>query len=311
MTLPNQRLILLNMAASEFFVSFMQCVEWTRHGVLDHSNNKLQGHPYCYVERFFTYCSLFGNRLFMLHLIVDRLLDIRLNMKYDVYFHKGTLMRIIAGLWSVAAIIAIILDVVFRCRADKDFIYVYFGLDLTIVLTAIATYSYFYYRVRVMLKFEGGLITRRRYKFLVPFVMVLTYIVFNFTSTSIFTSFHWIKLSRTTTKLMQRIAVCLLFCGWISDAVIYIILQKDIRAMLSKCIVMATRSRRVSDSTYIFGSSPMVSTRLNIISTPAPHKLNTSQSNGSINPSEQLENGRILLNNRENEQKLFDREATS
>ena len=243
MKLENQRLILLNMAASECFACFMQTVEWVRVKVVKYTTKEIVGHPYCYVERFWTYSSYIIMKLLMLYLICDRFLNIHLVVKYGVLFHKGTVRKIISSLWLVAGILAIILDISFHCAADAGILILFFALDLMVAISATLTYIYFYFKVRTSTAFRKDnapaiLQSRKKkeqHKFLVPFVMVLAYIVFNCTSTLLFTTMHFSKgLAEVTVQIMHEIAVLSMIIGCIADAVIYTLLQKDVYLVITR-----------------------------------------------------------------------------
>ena len=237
MKLINQRLILLNLSAAECMNSLLKVVEWVRREGLAHSDEDIQGSPYCYVESFLSFSSTLSVKFLMFYLIVDRLVDIHLNMVCTADFNKSIIMKIFGVVWLLAAVLGAVLDVGFKCKEDSPFLYyVFFGLDVLIFVLCIATYRYFYTKVRSRSQWRK--VSR---KFLIPFFMMLTYVVFNITSTTIITV---TKFMDDTSKTVQNtlpygntlpyVAQCLIFTGWIFHAIIYISLQKQVRNLITK-----------------------------------------------------------------------------
>ena len=198
-------------------------------------------HPYCYGERFWTYFSYIVIRLLMLHLICDRFLNIHLSMEYSVLFHKGIIRRLIGFLWLVAGILVIILDITFNCSAEAEIILVFLILDIMVAIAGSTTYTYFYFKIRTSLRFHRENTSailhdkqKQQQKFLVPFVMIFTYIFFNCTSTLLFASLKFSKgLTKDTLKILHTTAVLFWIIGCITDVIVYTFLQKDVYLILS------------------------------------------------------------------------------
>ena len=235
MRLFNQRLILLNMAASECLFCLSEVIQWTRFDLLQYSNYQIYGTAYCYIERLGSYVSFISSKLLMIYLLMDRFLDIYLSLKYRLYFHKSITLAIIALLWGIAATVATILDVIYKCRALSELIRVYIALHVTTLVLIMLTYSYFYIRLRNSIKFRKvnspTPLTRHRNNLMVPFLITLAYAVFNFTGMILLAILHFKKTfpSLSTLKAIYMTAMCLIIIGWISDATIYILLQNSIR----------------------------------------------------------------------------------
>ena len=71
-----------------------------------------------------------------------------------------------------------------------------------------------------------------------PFIITLTYILFNCSSALLFGIMTWAKNFISFTAISIYIsAISLLIIGWSSDAIIYSSLQKDVNAMLSKLFI--------------------------------------------------------------------------
>ena len=142
--LPNQRFLVLNLAVVEMlcgcymlmiFSVITSGIEW-RVNVL-----------YC--------VTIFGEtllytrvRLAVLHIIMDRFMEIYLNIKYPIYVTRKCSISVASLSWifsaTPAATSVILLDFQGRKTAHKFAIYSLLCLDILIFSSAIITYMYFY-----------------------------------------------------------------------------------------------------------------------------------------------------------------------
>ena len=131
-----------------------------------------------------------GIPLIVLHIIVDRFLEIHLNIKYPLIMRGKRLKITMLILWFVSTIFAVVV-LINDLYEISDIVWTIFdfvglALDLVIVVSAFSTYVYFYAKVKAIRKSESNteqMLSFVRKKFKIPCLMVLTYIVFNLTST--------------------------------------------------------------------------------------------------------------------------------
>ena len=241
MTLVNQRLILTNLAAAELLCSLTQVIEHTRVLFGLHIEVSL-GTEYCYIERFVTFLATIATKLLMIYLVLDRLFDIQLHLTYPMHFSKRRVIKILTAIWGISFAISISLDIVYECRSHTNTIMIlFFALDLLILIIAIMTYSIFYFKIRAVTEAvrrqsvaSNWNSVKKQRKFLVPFLMIATYIMFNTSGMAILVVY--VQLGRHPSSILLEIAVCLIFMGWILDSIIYIFIQKDVRKMLKNLI---------------------------------------------------------------------------
>ena len=175
-------------------------------------------------------------------------------------------MKIIGCLWFLAAGIAAILNFAYECGSHTEVFHWFFALDTIIVILAIAMFSSFYMKFRAkqispsMLQKQSG-----KYKFVVPFLLILTYIMFNITSFTLYASLALMKSnppSPSTVKDVKNAGVSLAIIGWISDALIYIYLQRDVSDMLSAIVrTFVPAFLRQNKDTNVESNNLIMSTR--------------------------------------------------
>lgn len=249
----NQRPLIMNLALIELVGSWYSV--FTDVVVLCREWNVYWEH----IHVFFVFVLYTVIRLAVLNIIIDRLLDIFFNLKYPLYVTKNTIFWILTVEWIVIASAAVVftLLVIFNICPLHDFYYflVYFhlSLDILITLVAMVTYIYFYFRVRSIMSTHQEVATRNKKmawrNFRVPLFMVISYILFNVTATvlKVVALQEFIEQSKEYTKhyiLLAGLSAILDTLGWISDALIYVFLQKKIRDVVTSHMQKLIRSNR-------------------------------------------------------------------
>ena len=171
----------------------------------------------------------------------DRFFEIFLNIKYPLYVTKKKLTWTVVFGWLIAFLFAICARI-FEIEGTFDAWTVIYStvlvLDIIIVLSAIITYTYFFLKVRKIQKqvTDNNKCTRKIVikRFKVPLLMVATFLLFNVISTVLIivlvTTFN--KLSETRSAVIRHTAELLTISGFMSDVVIYVFLQKNLRIRL-------------------------------------------------------------------------------
>ena len=200
-----------------------------------------------HVDYFFTLFIVGTNKLLMIYLIVDRLLDVQLHMRYPLYFTKKTVRKILLAIWLCCAIFSLTLVLFKRfdigsseSRGMVVLIYL-LGSDAVIVTSALVTYGVLYRKVRRFNKVDrkqqragrnGNLKRDHASKFLLPCLLIATYLAFNTTADlMIIYKYRFMRKSHART-LVSEIGHWLWILGFISDGALYIFLQKDIKKKL-------------------------------------------------------------------------------
>ena len=119
--------------------------------------------------------------------------------------------------------------------------YVSFILDTFIIVSAVWTYSYLFYKVLNILSSNvtsNGNETQKRsrhpsLKFLIPLLMIATYLAFNVSGTFIQNAagYNFNQMSRKD-LVMFHIGWLMIGIGYLTDAALYVFLQKDVRSFI-------------------------------------------------------------------------------
>ena len=200
----------------------------------------------------------------MLHLIFDRFADVYLNLKYKVYFTRSRIKGAHTATWIIAGIYGLLLGIIGHLRTPNGYPifhnkvnnYVSMILDMTILFSGLITFCYLFTKVRRIVEKDNAVIKsnldyKRKFptlKFVIPLLMVLTYLIFNVSAAIIskmaFQCRKWGDVEIENRKwhyyslyfLLTHIGWILVVIGYLSDAFLYIFLLKRIRAYVTdKC----------------------------------------------------------------------------
>ena len=227
--LKNQRIITLNLAIAEVLICLLNVI------ILITSHLKTLLTSRYIVILHCLYASLFLTiRFAMLHIIIDRFLDIWLNIKYPIYMSSKNLRRIILGQWflgfisSITTMLLTNYNIINKNAAGICRFY----LDIIIMIAAILTFIYLLVTVKNIVHDNAthGREQNRTpnvwFKLKIPMLMVATFLLFNVSGSMWY--FLDIRVSEYETPSYEVLNIC----GWISDSLIYIFLQKRVRRLL-------------------------------------------------------------------------------
>ena len=240
--LPNQRILTMALAIAEMLFCLRAIIHNTMWLV---GLTSTWGYNLSYV--FLKTLLMNATRFTMLHIIVDRFLDIWLNLKYPLYINQYKLKIIVICQWIFGLLLAILslLLVLFKIISIQSFLRLAIVakscLDVVIIIVALVTFIYLFMKVKSVIhrtnsqqrrqRKQSGPTTTAWYKVRVPFLMVATFIVFNAGGFILFIINHKLHNDNRTTALYCSFAI-LDICGWTSDALIYIFCRKRVRRLL-------------------------------------------------------------------------------
>ena len=234
--IPNQRFLTVNLALVEMLnaycgvviniMKFTGCFNETEH----------------YISRFIFVFLYLQIRFTVLHMIMDRFLEIHMSLKYPILMTKKKMIYILVSFWIVSLVIAVISFSMAKLAKDTIgaifAVFILLLLDFSIVAATIFTYYQFYFMVKKIKNSESrqhsqpkekgmSLITK---KFKVPLYIVSTYIIFNFVSSIL----RMISYSdkKQYGIVFDRIASILDIIGYASDGCIYIYANRNVRKKL-------------------------------------------------------------------------------
>ena len=234
--LPNQRILTINLATAEMLFCWFRVVEWS--AVIAGKNSDI----FIILTMAFSVLTFTEIRLAMLHIIFDRFFEIFTNIKYPVYMTKPKMLMLIAIHWMISALCAMIGFVLQISISRKiSFVFSFFlflCLDIIVLIFGVITYIYFYLTVK-KIKNSETISTNQRgrktslliQKFKLPCYIVLTYILFNMTSTILLTLSENLD-SEDMRKLLFHFSYVPILAGFISDAAIYTFGNRSVRKLL-------------------------------------------------------------------------------
>ena len=240
--LENQRLIILNLAAAYVLISALQ--------VKIHAQ-QLSGYPGNHIHNavtlFFRIFMATIYILLMMYIVVDRVLDIFLHLKYPIYFAHHRVIIILAALWifslSLAVLLVILGEFVFTMKHILLVcFYLFFSTDILFLFVAVAAYVYLYRAVKRTIRRTYSRSSRASKdgkdgftspKFLVPCLLVATYALFNVTGSLLGITQYFVP---SVSDKVGPVRHVFFICGTMSDAAIYVFLQRYIRRAISRAI---------------------------------------------------------------------------
>ena len=190
----------------------------------------------------------------MIYVITDRTLDIYLHLRYPVIFTRSLVAKILCALWVCALFIGtgfLILEVLYIKNLDITYTYAtatYVVVDAILFAISALSFVYLFSKVRsILLEINQNLSRQSECtpvrkslskKLKIPLVILATYLVFNLTG-DVFTYLKTKKRSGNQKELYQILDILahvLWWFGLISDGVIYIFMQRNIRAYLKRLL---------------------------------------------------------------------------
>ena len=179
---------------------------------------------------------------------LDRLFEVYFHLTYPTIFKTTHILCTIEGTWISGLLFASILAFA-SCYKDKSKqvrqfnFYFFFAANITFVIDAAVTGTYLYVKFR---QFKKSL--KRQYrrfrasfklqKFLLPELIVLSYLVFQ--TTSSFLSAFMVLLKKLT-FIYRRVALILFAMGFLSECLIRIFINPNARNILAKKLAFRKR----------------------------------------------------------------------
>ena len=235
--LPNQRLLLMNLASAEMLLCWSML---TLFSIQFRAYNMLI--VKC-IDAFFNTLFFIEIRFTMLHIIFDRYIEIYTNIRYPLYMTNKKILLVLLTHWSISflcATISFTLDVtdVFERPLQFTF-FLCLVIDIVIFISSFSTYMYFFKKVRRIRAMEVNVTDQQREslinllieKFKVPCLIVLTYLIFNLTSTIMLTSAQYVQ-SRKQAKVLMAFSQVPILVGIISDLIIYVLANGNVRRFI-------------------------------------------------------------------------------
>ena len=258
----NQRIIIINLALTELLFCANQLAYYAEKKIF--SPPSVSSVKVNQTLRSIVHTA---NKLVMIHLTLDRFADIYLNLKYALHFSRERVIKILSAIWIVSIVYGVTLGIIMEVFTPTSTyprvhyqvtIPVSIVLDIIITLSAIGTYSYLFYKVRSIMNRDtssnGNNTENKRshpsLKFLVPFLMIATYLAFNVSGTVISIISDTLYANSKTGHWLFHVSWLMIGFGYLTDAILYIFLQKDVRSFITSFITCKRGSINRSSAVY-------------------------------------------------------------
>lgn len=178
-------------------------------------------------------------RFIYILIIIDRFLYIWLDIKYFIYITKERLRLATILHWFISASNALILNLLLQYKFIGRRIYAcimmntILALDMLIAILALLTFAYLFIKVRNITQESMGRKNKATSsiqvwkKMEVPALMIITFLVFNISSTII----NYIYMYHLTNLVLNLVNVMIIL-GWCTDSIIYLLIQKRVRHLI-------------------------------------------------------------------------------
>lgn len=238
----SQRHILISLCTVELLFSIVQIqtIVLKKYGV---SHSPLHSK----IEMFVRLVVAFQYILTMHHIAIDRLLEVYLHLAYSSLVTRRVVLIVVLTCWSISiafAVFVIVLNATWLNQREvlTFAFYFFFAADVTFLLNASVTYTFLYVTFRRLQRTArrnslSGSFKQR--KFVIPFLLIISYITFDTTASFLSMAVHFVGTSNPS--LMRNIGLFLYCCGILSDAGIYILLQRNVRQTCWKQMKNAQR----------------------------------------------------------------------
>ena len=225
-----QRIILINIGICHISFS-ISCICHLSKGIWNNQN--LPGSPCLH-----SFILGLNYTLLMNYLFIDRMLEICLHLKYPILVTKKISYFVIILLWLINLLLAFIVCLVtcfYRNLENKLIWYIFPIMIWTLLCTALFAYSYMYRKWASLRRNVPRIkqnVRRNSNAFLISFLVVVTFAFFQGSGSVLVMIQNTVELSASSKSLLECVIFMLFAFGVISDALIYIFLQNDIRKKL-------------------------------------------------------------------------------
>ena len=213
-------------------------------------------------------------RLLMMVLLADRFLEIYLNITYPVIITRGRVFKLNSLIWIASSIYGIVHASFATFKDPKSDLNIRLGrswyvhnyitvvLDVVFTVLSVATYSYFYFKIRSIRVKEAEQRSNgtrnakcgRMFNYKIPFMIVGSYLVFNVTSTVLYQTLTYKRKNLgkecgTLCELLAKFASFLQMSGYLSDAIFYTVMRKNVRKLIKRKLLCYEPNRSTATVT--------------------------------------------------------------
>lgn len=249
---------LLNLSLSELLINISELLVWRIPKIFTWNQSSL---PHLHkVQEFISLINasfIAINYYFsMFYITIDRLLDIHLNIRYNVYWNENKAKKLIYATWGFSSVVCICLVSTYFSKAyDYKYAMLHFFMlpaDFLFIFLTIITYVVIFKTFRRTRVFSVTASTTyatptcwqvfRNSRFYVSVLIILSFVLFMIFPDITFMFCAFNKKGDVGLALLRDITCVIYQIAYLSDAVIYIFMHQPVRKLLWKKI----RSRRIA-----------------------------------------------------------------
>lgn len=277
-----QTIYIMNLSASEILCSTLYMIGYITN--LIYATKK----PGPEIFIFFNYLSILTETMVMflyyssmLFTVIDKFLEVFLNIKYPLYFNTRRASYIVAASWIIGVIFCVIVICIDKFTTYKymnmtEIKFFFVGFDFLFIVVSIASYTYIfgkYIRTRLMphahtccqtsvtstrqlksqsstssLTFTNLYQLFRGSRFYISALLILNFTLCTVIPDLVF-FFHIDKMQYNDTKIYITVAMLIIYeISFLLDAWIYVFVQKNVRRILWKKLRYVRCLRRIVPS---------------------------------------------------------------
>ena len=217
-----QKTLLMNLSFIEillvtagFFVSVVEVFQWISNVIY----NRIVVSVYVISNLMFY--------IIMFIITIDRLLCVVLHVRYSYYITPLRVKKFLLGTWACAFVGFLTLCIADVSKIYRYAIYLYLTLDILFVIIAIVTYILVTMTIKFSKRNHSSTQERNKRKYLVPMVLVLTFIIFYCIPDFVIAIFVHSNFVRYIVMLFWSIGV-------IADPLTYIFLDRRNRTEMKR-----------------------------------------------------------------------------
>ena len=249
--LTTQQLLIFNLSICEWLVN----LSWLVSEVLRLCGYKETSYDsYTFCIHTATCAVLY---MLMVYMTLDRLMAVIFTFGYLRYWTVGRTKKILVFIWAIGTLLAVIFISLFEIFGNKWFydrrlFFLSIGVFLFFLALAFITYAVIFWRYSKSRSSADANRTSnepgqrfQRSRFHIPILIMLTYILFNIGPYI----FYVVNLLEFNTMIV--VTNVLFALGYMSDSLIYIFMQRNVRAQLISCCQCTSNTDEHSNTSNV------------------------------------------------------------
>ena len=208
------------------------------------------------IGHFLRYAVALQYILTMHHIAFDRFLEVYLHLKYKSLVTSRVSLITILVCWAITLVFASTLVIISQTVSnihdvDRFAFFFFFATDVIFLTNSTGVYTYLYVKYRQMkskTRKNNPFISKNKARFMAPFFIILTSLLFQVTASFLSMTNYLITSSKIT--YARQISLLLFGFGYVSDPLIYIILNPLVTNKIRCCSKQKYEMERHKSRTF-------------------------------------------------------------